>query len=64
LYKRDSFLRWEGLSLIVLTAAKVVLLDLSFLDLGYRVISAVLVGVALIGISYAYQRRLSKDAAS
>jgi uncharacterized membrane protein len=59
LYKRDSFVRWEGLGLIVLTAAKVVLFDLSFLDLGYRVISAVLVGLALIGISYAYQRRLS-----
>lgn len=58
LYKRDSFMRWEGLGLIILTAAKVLLFDLSFLDLGYRVISAVLVGVALIGVSYAYQRRL------
>jgi uncharacterized membrane protein len=61
LYKRDSFVRWEGLGLIVLTAAKVVLFDLSFLDLGYRVISAVLVGIALIGISYAYQRRLAAE---
>jgi uncharacterized membrane protein len=61
LYKRDSFMRWEGLGLIILTASKVLLLDLSFLDLGYRVISAVLVGVALIGVSYAYQRRLSAE---
>jgi uncharacterized membrane protein len=61
LYKRDSFMRWEGLGLIILTAGKVVLLDLSFLDLGYRVISAVLVGVALIGVSYAYQRRLPAE---
>lgn len=61
LYKRDSFMRWEGLALIILTAAKVLLLDLSFLDLSYRVISAVLVGVALIGVSYVYQRRLPKE---
>ncbi len=46
---------------ILLTAGKVLLLDLSFLDIGYRVISAVLVGVALIGVSYAYQRRLSTE---
>ncbi len=65
LFKRDSFMRWEGLALIMLTAAKVLLLDLSFLDFGYRVISAVLVGVALIGVSYAYQRRLpNKEALS
>lgn len=57
LYKRDAFVRWEGLGLIVATAIKVLAFDLSFLDLGYRVMSAVLVGVALIGISYAYQRR-------
>jgi uncharacterized membrane protein len=63
LRKADSFMRWEGLALIILTVAKVLLLDLSFLDLGYRVISAVLVGVALIGISYVYQRRLPKERA-
>jgi uncharacterized membrane protein len=61
LYKRDSFTRWEGLALIVLTTGKVLVLDLSFLDLGYRVISAVLVGIALIGVSYAYQRRVPKS---
>jgi uncharacterized membrane protein len=61
LRKRDSFMRWEGLGLIILTAGKVLLLDLSFLDLGYRVISAVLVGVALIGVSYVYQRRLPEQ---
>jgi uncharacterized membrane protein len=61
LRKSDSFMRWEGLALIILTVAKVLLLDLSFLDLGYRVVSAVLVGVALIGVSYVYQRRLPKE---
>jgi uncharacterized membrane protein len=63
LRKNDSFMRWEGLALIVLTVGKVLLLDLSFLDIGSRVVSAVLVGVALIGVSYVYQRRLPKDAA-
>lgn len=57
LYKRDAMLRWEGLGLIMLTAAKVLLIDLAYLELLYRVASAVLVGVALIGVSYAYQRR-------
>ena len=61
LRKRDSFMRWEGLALIVVTAGKVLFFDLSFLDLGYRVLSAVLVGVALIGVSYAYQRRLPSE---
>ncbi len=61
LRKCDSFMRWEGLALIILTAGKVLLLDLSFLDLGYRVVSAVIVGVALIGVSYVYQRRLPEE---
>ena len=64
LIKRDAFVRWEGLGLISVTAAKVLLIDLSFLDLGYRVISAVLVGIALIGVSYAYQRRLRGERAA
>jgi uncharacterized membrane protein len=63
LFKRDAMLRWEGLGLVVVTAAKVLVFDLSFLDLGYRVVSAVLVGIALIGISYAYQRRAKDEIA-
>ncbi len=58
LRKCDRIIRYEGLALIVLTAAKVLIVDLSFLDISYHVISAVLVGVALIGVSYAYQRRI------
>jgi len=61
LFKRDAFLRWEGLGLVIATAAKVFLVDLTFLDMNNRVISAILVGVALIGISYAYQRYVSRS---
>ncbi|HET7813748.1 MAG TPA: DUF2339 domain-containing protein [Candidatus Baltobacteraceae bacterium] len=64
LLKRDAMLRWEGLTLILVTAAKVFVLDLSLLDMAYRVISAVLVGLALTGVSYAYQRREKNGASS
>ena len=57
LYRRDAFVRWEGLGLLLAAVAKVLLVDLAFLDIGYRVISAVFVGVALIAVSYVYQRR-------
>lgn len=63
LVKRDSLLRWEGLGLLVLTAGKVLFFDMAALDIAYRVISAILVGVALTGISYAYQRREQSNGA-
>ena len=61
LFKRDAFLRWEGLGLVIATAAKVLILDLNFLDINARVFSAILVGLALLGISFAYQRHVSRS---
>jgi uncharacterized membrane protein len=57
LRKREAMLRWEGLCLIVAATAKVLIFDLSSLDLIYRVLSGLVVGIVLIGVSYAYQRR-------
>ncbi len=61
LARRDAFLRWEGLALVATTAAKVLMLDLTFLDLSYRVISAIFVGVAMLAISYGYQRYIARS---
>jgi uncharacterized membrane protein len=61
LVRHDAFLRWEGLGLVIATAAKVLVLDLAFLDLNYRVSSAVIVGGILLGISYAYQRYVKRS---
>jgi len=61
LFRRDAFLRWEGLGLVSTTATKVLLLDLAFLDLSYRVISAIFVGVAMLAISYGYQRYIARS---
>ncbi|MGV3723176.1 MAG: DUF2339 domain-containing protein, partial [Actinomycetota bacterium] len=49
--------RWGGAALLLLTVAKVYLFDLSFLALGYRVLSFLVLAVVLLGVSYLYQRR-------
>ncbi len=61
LFRRDAFLRWEGLGLVSATAVKVLVLDLAFLDLSYRVVSAIFVGVAMLAISYGYQRYVARS---
>jgi uncharacterized membrane protein len=52
-------LRWQGLALFALVVGKVFLSDLSFLSGGYRVLSSVVLGAALIAVSVLYQRRLA-----
>jgi uncharacterized membrane protein len=50
--------RWQGLALFGLVVGKVFLLDLSFLDGGHRILSSIVLGVVLIGVSFLYQRAL------
>lgn len=52
-------LRWQALALFGLTVAKVLAIDLSFLQGGYRVISSVALGGVLIVVSLLYQRRMA-----
>lgn len=51
-------LRWQALALFGLTLGKVFLYDLSFLSGIYRVLSSIVLGLILVGVSFLYQRRL------
>ena len=60
--KQVAFVRWAALWLIAITVLKVFAFDLSRLEQGYRVLAATILGVALLAISFAYQRyRLRQD---
>jgi uncharacterized membrane protein len=56
-------LRWQGLALFGLVVAKVLVLDLSFLSGGHRIVSSIVLGVVLLAVSFLYQRRLAARAA-
>jgi len=51
-------LRWQGLILLGVVVTKVFLFDLSFLERGFRILSFLGVGIALLVVSFLYQRRL------
>ena len=53
----DAFLRWLGLGLFGFTVVKFLLVDLAAVDFFWRFLIAILVGAALLGVSYLYQRR-------
>ena len=57
-FRRDNIVvRWGGVVLLLVTVAKAYLFDLSFLALGYRVLSFLILAMVLLGVSYLYQRR-------
>jgi hypothetical protein len=58
----DPFLRWLGLGLFGFTVAKFLLFDLAAVDVFWRFLIAILVGAALLGVSYLYQRRARRAA--
>lgn len=49
-------LRWQGLALLLVVVGKTFLIDLSFLDQGYRILSFLIVGALLVAVSFLYQR--------
>ena len=55
--RANSFLRWLALILLGVTVAKVFLYDLSELQRIYRILSFIALGVLLLAISFAYQRK-------
>ncbi len=55
-WKRSAFVRWQALVLMALTIAKVFLYDVSALEKGYRILSFVILGAVLLGVSFIYQR--------
>ena len=54
--RRNAFVRWQALILILFTIAKVFLYDISGLSAGYRVASFLALGALLLTVSYAYQK--------
>jgi uncharacterized membrane protein len=59
--RRSPFLRWLGLCLLGLTVLKFALADLARVDVFWRFVSAVLVGVTLLAVSFFYQRRMRRE---
>ena len=53
----SSFLRWTGLALFGITVLKFLAYDLQTVDVFWRFLTAIVVGAALLAVSYAYQRR-------
>lgn len=49
-------MRWQGLALLLVVVGKTFLIDLSFLDQGYRILSFLIVGALLVAVSFLYQR--------
>ena len=58
LWKKSESLRWQALVLLGVVIVKVFLFDLSFLEKFYRIVSFFLLGLALLLISFYYQRQL------
>ncbi len=57
---RKRILRWLGLIVLLLTILRVFLIDLSFLERVYRIISFIVLGVILLGISFIYTKYKDK----
>lgn len=55
-WRRSAFVRWQALALIAITIGKVFILDVWSLERGYRIMSFVLLGMLLLGVSFLYQR--------
>ncbi|MBI5709549.1 MAG: DUF2339 domain-containing protein [Candidatus Eisenbacteria bacterium] len=54
----EAFLRWLGLGLFGFTVVKFVFFDLQNVDVFWRFLIAIVVGAALLAVSYLYQRRV------
>ena len=55
--RRSSYVRWLALALLAITIAKVFFYDINELQRVYRILSFIGLGVVLLAISFAYQRK-------
>jgi uncharacterized membrane protein len=55
--RREPFLRWLALVLLAITVGKVFFFDLAVLERIYRILSFIGLGVLLLTISFAYQKK-------
>jgi uncharacterized membrane protein len=58
-WKKSAGVRWQALTLLGVVIGKVFFFDLSFLERFYRIVSFILLGLALLLISFYYQRYLA-----
>jgi uncharacterized membrane protein len=58
--RQTPVLRWQALFLLGIVVAKVFLFDLSFLARAYRILSFLILGSALLAVSFFYQRKLAR----
>ena len=58
--RKQPLPRYAAIALFGITVVKVFLFDLSFLDLVYRIISLVALGLILLAVSYLYQSNRSR----
>ena len=54
--RRSALLRWQGLAVLTVTIGKVFLVDTSTLTQGYRIVSFLVLGALLLGVSFVYQK--------
>ncbi len=55
--RKEAVVRWQGLGLLWVAIVKVFFFDLSFLTRFYRIISFFVLGLALLAVSFFYQKR-------
>ena len=55
-WKRSAFVRWQSLILIAFTICKVFLYDVYQLGGSFRIVSFIVLGAVLLGVSFIYQR--------
>jgi uncharacterized membrane protein len=60
--RKEALLRREGIVFLIAAVIKVVAIDLTGVDVAYRVISLLALGSVLVAVSYAYNRRARKGA--
>lgn len=61
-FRKSTVARWQALALLGVVVVKVFFFDLSFLARFYRIVSFFLLGLALLVISFFYQRRSASHA--
>jgi uncharacterized membrane protein len=59
--RKSAVFRWQALALLGVVVVKVFFFDLSFLARFYRIVSFFLLGLALLVISFFYQRRSASN---
>jgi uncharacterized membrane protein len=60
--RKLTFVRWNALVLLGITAFKILVFDLARLAQGYRIVALASLGIALLAISFLYQRfRVRQD---